>query len=758
MNELYKETILSVIITELATFEDVTEKEFILKYENLFAKYTDITKLKEMLEKRMPSVNWKIIENAKQLALDYKDSSEEQENINPLCSIFSNLSLDGTYPEKKMYYAPAKLSMENTIPLPGSRVRDCDYGNVRMQFCEELDRLQQSPPKEFESFLVVLDTLMKKYLWGIPATQNKQEDVSLYDYIKTAVAITVASLKSQNREMPFVLAAGHFSGIQKYIFLVSKVGTGGVAKRLRSRSFYVNAMISALAHCIVHRFEIPLLNILMLTGGKFYILLPNTDDAENILQGIETSVTEYLYNKFKGNLSFELVWEKTADEGILDYSGTITRLSSEIDRKKNQLLKCVLTEKGKWVPENFIIYDDLFHKSMCTACRSALVDAGKEMCSNCENDTEMGAKLPKIKQFSFSRDKGQYELLEGYYLNLDKEAAEPYLIMNLNDSDIAGMYDRPVTMYYAVNNVPVKETGSKGKGGFFEVKTFGEIAEQSKGCKKIGILKADVDTLGFLFSEGLQREDRNAGTIARVNTLSRMLELFFNGCLHEIIAKKYKNVYCVFAGGDDLFLLGPWSEMPELAIEINTKFDEYTAHNPCITLSAAICTSSGNGHISTLAEYCEEKLSQVKKEVNSVAYPDKKGRNGIYFLDEAMRWEEFKIQIKTGKMLSRAYADVGAASIRRLGDYSRMYQDYQKNKDVDNLMFLPMFHYDMERNERMIRKNKEFKKYCDDLYKLASDYKRMNKEVYFAGFSAKYALNLTKEERKYGQITGKISK
>jgi len=87
MNELYKETILSVIITELATFEDVTEKEFILKYENLFAKYTDITKLKEMLEKRMPSVNWKIIENAKQLALDYKDSSEEQENINPLCSI-----------------------------------------------------------------------------------------------------------------------------------------------------------------------------------------------------------------------------------------------------------------------------------------------------------------------------------------------------------------------------------------------------------------------------------------------------------------------------------------------------------------------------------------------------------------------------------------------------------------------------------------------------------------------------------------------
>ena len=137
--------------------------------------------------------------------------------------------------------------------------------------------------------------------------------------------------------------------------------------------------------------------------------------------------------------------------------------------------------------------------------------------------------MPKIKQFSFSRGKGQYELIEGYYLNLDEDTAEPYLVMRLNDSDISGMYSRPVTVYYAVNNVPVRDSGTNGQRGSFEVKTFGEIADGAKGCKKIGILKADVDTLGFLFSEGLQREDRNMGTIARVNTLSRMLELFLMG-------------------------------------------------------------------------------------------------------------------------------------------------------------------------------------------------------------------------------------
>lgn len=750
MMELWRETVLGTVITELSVFFAVPEFEFLQRYEKLFGNYADLPALQDILKNGVQGEYQEIIQRAKKLALGGEDPQRKMGSMNPLCSVFSNLSLDGNYPKKKMYYVPAGLSMENIIPFSVGQIKDCDYKKVREQFYHELDLLQQSFPSSFEDLLTVLDTLMKKYLWGIPATQDEQEDVSLYDYIKTATAITAALLKSENRDKPYVMAAGHFSGIQKYIFLVSKVGSGGVAKRLRSRSFYVNAIISALAHCIVHKFGLPLTNILMLTGGKFYILLPNTDDTEEILQEIEEDVTEFLYNKFKGNLSFELVWEKIGDAGIYNYSSTITNLSAAIDRKKNQLLKTVLTEKEQWNPERFLVYNELFHKSMCASCRSALVNEGENMCRNCENDTEIGGKLPKIKQFSFSRGKGQYELIEGYYLNLDEDMAEPYLIMRLNDSDIGGMYSRPVTIYYAVNNVPVKDSGTKEQEGLFEVKTFGEIADGSKGCKKIGILKADVDTLGFLFSEGLQSEDRNMGTIARVSTLSRMLGLFFNGYLHEIIAKKFKNVYCVFAGGDDLFLLGPWNEMPELAIEINKKFHEYTGFNPCTTLSAAICIANGNGHISRLAEYCEQKLSQVKNRINPVVYPGKRGRNGVYFLDEFMAWEDFEVQIATGRKLARAYADVGVAAVRRIGDYSRMYQDYQESMDVDSLMFLPMFNYDMQRNFDVIGRNKWFRDYCNDLYREASDYRKLKKEVYFAEVSVKYAFNLTKEDRKHG--------
>lgn len=748
MMELYKETILGSIVSELALFADISILEFLSRYEELFGKYTDMQKLQCLLEESSPVENWDIIQRAKNLALGNQERMMRKNPANPLCSVFSNLSLDGSYP-KKMYYTPAVLSRKNTVPCPGYKVKLTDYENVREQFCHEMDLLLQSSPETFDSFLIVLDTLMKKYLWSIPATGNRDEDISLYDYIRTTTAIIAALLKTDRKDIPYVMVAGHFSGIQNYIFSVSKAGTAGVAKRLRSRSFYVNAIVSALAHCIIHKFCLPMTNILMLTGGKFYILLPGTKDAGQILEETEKSVTEFLYKKFRGNLSFELVWEEISDEGICDYSGTITRLSAEIDRKKNQLLKTVLVKDNEWNPEKFIVYHDLYHKSMCKACKSALVDNGQEMCSNCLTDTEIGGKLPKIKQFSFSRNKGEYELLDGYYLNLDVNINEKenYLIMQLNDANIDEMYDKPVTIYYAVNNVPVKNHGN----GMIEVKSFDEIASASRGCKKIGILKADVDTLGFLFSEGLQRENIKAGTVSRVNTLSRMLEYFFNGYLHQIIKEKYRNVYCVFAGGDDLFLIGPWNEMPDLAIEINQEFHRYTGFNKSVTLSAAICIAKGNGHISTLAEYCEKKLEQVKKGANRIIYPDKEGRNGVYFLEEVMSWQDLDEQIKKGKDFAKALPNIGAAILRRLGNYSRMYQSYLNDKSSDNLMFLPMFSYDITRNYDEIKKESWFREYCEELYRKASYYQGpVEKRFYYADFSVQYAFNLTKEERKNG--------
>lgn len=735
---LTKETILGAMIVEMV--ETLKISDFLSRFELLFRRYVDYSKMTVLIENAEPKENWEIIQKARELALGgfavQKDSQRK-----PLCCIFSNLSLDGKYPAKK-YYMPEVLDMKKVMPV--SKVEKNGYDKLVQGFCDELESCMQSPPLNFDSFLVVMDTLLKKYFWSNSASDKKDEDVSLYEYIKTTTAITSVLVQKCKERAPYMLAAGHFSGIQNYIFAVSKVGTGGVSKRLRARSFYVNAMVSALSHYIIHKFGLPMVNILMLTGGKFYILLPNTEDAEKRLQKIEQQITEFLYKKFRGTLSLELVWKEMTDEKLRNYSDTIRSLSKKIEEKKKRLLEGILVKDGEWNQKQFVVYQDLVHKSMCTACRSALVDEGQKMCTNCQTDTEIGAKLPKIEMFSFSRMKGQYKLLDNYYLNLDVSIGgdQNYLIMKLNDSTFDHMYNKPISIYYGINNVPLQPDG--------EVKTFEEIASKAKGSKKLGILKADVDTLGFLFSEGLrEREDQNI-SISRINTLSHMLDLFFGGYLHQMIKLNYPNVYCVFSGGDDLFFIGPWSDMPNLILDINHAFHKYTSENNCVTLSAAIYITESGGHISTFANQCEAKLEQVKQRADSIISPDKIGRNGVYFLGKIMSWEDFKNQIESGLKFAEAEKKVGTGVIRRLETYSSMYQEFLKSGDADNLLFLPLFSRDLEPNCKTFQKEQDFFNNCKELYQRVSNYRKIDKEFYYVEFCARYALLLTKEERKNG--------
>ena len=63
--------------------------------------------------------------------------------------------------------------------------------------------------------------------------------------------------------------------------------------------------------------------------------------------------------------------------------------------------------------------------------------------------------------------------------------------------------------------------------------TFADLAQNSTGVKRIGVLRADVDNLGLAFVEGFLRKDSPENkyryvTISRTATLSRSLSIFLN--------------------------------------------------------------------------------------------------------------------------------------------------------------------------------------------------------------------------------------
>ena len=125
-------------------------------------------------------------------------------------------------------------------------------------------------------------------------------------------------------------------------------------------------------------------------------------------------------------------------------------------------------------------------------------------------------------------------------------------------------------------------------GSYTIGKTFEEIAKNAEGIERLGILRADVDNLGQTFVGGFCNEvnQNRYVTLSRTATLSRQLSLFFKLYINKILKEpeysltgkqlNKRNATIVYSGGDDLFIVGAWNEIIELAIDIRKKFAQYT--------------------------------------------------------------------------------------------------------------------------------------------------------------------------------------
>jgi len=172
-------------------------------------------------------------------------------------------------------------------------------------------------------------------------------------------------------------------------------------------------------------------------------------------------------------------------------------------------------------------------------------------------------------------------------------------------------------LHYMVNRVPPM--------------LLDELQEQViGGFKRLGVLRMDVDNLGEVFKHGLAGAD----SLARLSTLSLQMSLFFEGWVKQICERTaYQNlIYAVYAGGDDLFLIGPWDRMPTLAQTIRDDFAAYTADHPAMHLSAGLAFIGGKYPVYQAAADAAEALESAKA---------LDGKAAFAFLGEPRKWEQF---------------------------------------------------------------------------------------------------------------------
>ena len=641
----------------------------------------------------------------------------------PLMSIFSEIDIGKGKPASELYYPIKKMELDKEVIFPnplekrGGDWLTEDYVSLWDDFVEEIGGIKKEIT-DFDAYFSTLYYLLQKYTWCVPSAVCK--DVSLFDHLKTTCAIASCLCNAEEKYLdtlnlkrmnggtkglskeeekglnkdnhPFLLIGGDVSGVQKFIYSIT---SKGAVKGLRGRSFYLELLSESIAKYILGELGLPITNLLFCGGGHFYLLAPR--NVERDLKRLREEIAKILLEIHRGELYLVLDWlPLSAADFQKDKFGEAWRgISKNIARSK----KRKFAEISKPHEKIFGPIDKGGTIKTCKICGSEVKEKEeeeREICNFCKSLEGLAKEIGKANYWIeiwkkdvkiIDKEKGswkealskfgvEYEFVESMESDLKTRDAGRISVYKLNDTNFSDIVPglknakSPISFgfKFMAKNTPWVQKE--------KIKEFSDLANASEGIKNWAVLRADVDNLGKIFSEGLG-ENR---TISRVSNLSTMFSLFFTGWVEKICEEDEYNgkVYAIYSGGDDLFVVGAWDKMPELGKKIYDDFRTFTCMNPSITLSAGITIAPSEKYplyqVADLAGKALDKSKDLKEE-NST--PEEK--DGITFLDKPMKWDKFAGEV-TG--LRDDLKKLLAAGVSRgfLQKLNAIYAEYNKQR------------------------------------------------------------------------------
>jgi len=640
----------------------------------------------------------------------------------PLISIFSRVEKDEPAPTCYQTLAPlpptTARSLEALFPVASPPQTNLEP-HLRDLAADLAWLADEVGLDQFRLLYTHLLALLQRYTWCLPGSG---QDISLFDQAKLTAAMAAVLVQYHQADLQtaaieagaeaerFCLIVGDLSGIQDYIFDITSIGAGGgVAKRLRARSFYLSILADVLSHQVAQRFGVPLGNVIMASGGKFYILVPNQTGLAGQVEHLQQEIDHWFHQQFNGEIAVHLAHVafagsqfRAGEPGRPGFGGLVAGLSLQLNREKRRPGRGILTGTNGWNQADFIIERDFWGAGACISCGKFSADPAREnLCEQCWRDAQIGQKLPRVRYVAYyADDSGAMPMPLGCSARVLapdelEPAGQPYLVTRLNHPEIRELAGLPGSFRYLANYIPVNN--------FRNPFSFEEIAREAQGRPLLGYVKADVDYLGTLFALGLQRDGQGYDTATHLAALSRSLDLFFSGWMQHTLSQTYPNFYTIFSGGDDLFLVGPWSEAHKLAQFINDGLAEFTGGNPNITLSAGILFTKDRYPISRAAEDAEEKLEHSKD----------KGRSRLTLLGRTLPWSDVPAVLAEIERLERHAAVLTSAFLYDLIEYSRLYRLWAEEKKVEGLRYKALFAYNIARNLR--KGNADLYRWADGL-------------------------------------------
>lgn len=577
-----------------------------------------------------------------------RTDDEERQARRPLRSVFACIDIGkGTPPPDEFFYKPVALSAKGMFPERG---KDQDrlgpdelmklHSEAWKGFLEELAVLRaEAPGMPFAQLVTTLYSLLERWTSRVvSAAYYSVPDITLFDHLRTVAALADCIHLAGDDQKPVLVVQGDLGGIQNFISRLREpdIAQKGMSKQLRGRSFYVRLLNEALARWVLDRLGLFRPNLLVSGGGHFLLLAPNTEETRGTLTALRQEANDWLLPKLHQDLSLVLEFEAFAAEELADFGNVNSRLAAKIARAKSHRAHDLLTSDILFGPEE----DAGQRLAICPVCQS-LVPAGEDgkLCAMCELHQRIGAAMPKtdylvlavwgpngrsvpapkagavavtFEEFgqtwflASSQRKTGPSSLDGVVTEVKMGMPAEFIL--LGNSQFLNEHGRrvlrntagaPVALgfAYVARELP-KKNG--------EVLSFGEIAECGEAYPYLGVLRADVDDLGFVFQRGFGEQL----SLSRYATLSRELDLFFSGYV-DLLAAQH-DIYVTYSGGDDLFVVGNWANVVEFALGLREKFAKLTCGNPNLGLSAGMSIHRPSYPIRLAGESAAEAEEKAK--------------------------------------------------------------------------------------------------------------------------------------------------
>lgn len=475
-------------------------------------------------------------------------------------------------------------------------------------------------------------------------------------------------------EYKILFVGGDLSGIQKFLYNIS---SKKAAVSLKGRSFYLRQLMEKLCTDIknvANANGAQTTEVIYSSGGKFYLL---TDNTPQIVQAVEVcaqQAKQKLWEEHKGQLGLNISHVAFSEnpDGTVDCQGGARQKPGYLWKKLNADFSHQKSQKFKSLLTQS--YQDFFEP---------IPIGGKpRVCA------VTGIESPDCIKMS-----------------ADGKDEEMYVLPSVRQQIQLGEELRQQEAF----------------------KTFEEYA----GDTSLGVLRMDIDGLGKRFISGFD-------SISQYKVFSGRLVDFFERetgkIQREPAFRPYLNI--IYAGGDDLFVVGRWDKVIEFAERIHHETSDRFGSDG-ITISGGIVVVQPKFPISKAAELAGEAEDAAKH------FRDGQ-KNAFCMLGKIVSWDKEFDYVKSFKQqfvsLIKEY-DLSKGILHKLMLYSSIADRnklLRKEGKAENFSYIWHISYYLTRFMKRYESNPAVCDFCRSLRDREIDY-RDGRKLELIALAARWA-------------------